>query len=361
MGVGVQDRDAAAPAWSRRWLYLHGVTAVGLSTLLAIAVTLHADGLAKLGRAPGFWLLVLLVCIGEIRPILLTKASVDNSVFASTTFVFAALLQFGLPAAVLLHTLGTLLAGVVAGRTGNRMAFNVGQYVLSLTAAAMVLNVDGGHVSPSGGWLLTMSGSWAVELVVVIAAMLAYFVVNYTLVTVAVALIEGTGIVELIRQDLGFEVVASGTLLGLAPLVGVVLHYIPILVPLFLVPLLAAYAQAKVLKDRDHHAYHDTLTGLPNRKLLVARTQDALDEAVAVGWPGRPVAARPRPFQGHQRHPGARHGRPGASAGCRPARRKCASAGHGGPARRRRVRRAATGDSATLTSPTRSPIGCAPS
>ena len=72
-----------------------------------------------------------------------------------------------------------------------------------------------------------------------------------------------------------------------------------------LLPLAAIYANAAMSVQREHQAHHDELTGLPNRKLLLRRTDEALLEAARSGGQGRVPAARPRPVQGGQRHPRA--------------------------------------------------------
>jgi diguanylate cyclase (GGDEF)-like protein len=68
-------------------------------------------------------------------------------------------------------------------------------------------------------------------------------------------------------------------LLGLAPLVVIVMDRSPVLVPLFVAPLATMYFTASLSRRRDHQAMHDGLTSLPNRKMLIVRTEEALAEA----------------------------------------------------------------------------------
>ena len=83
-------------------------------------------------------------------------------------------------------------------------------------------------------------------------------------------------------------------------------------------------------------AYHDPLTGLPNRLLFNDRLSQAIERArrnqqvVAVHDPGS------RPLQADQRFARAGERRPGAARGRRAAGRRACAKRHGSPARRRR-------------------------
>ena len=192
------------------------------------------------------------------------------------------------------------------------------------------------HPAPLRPWVPTGGELGAVGL-----AALAYFVVNFLLVGVAVALHERTPLRATLRRALPYQAFVSVALLSAAPLVVVVMNRSAALVLLFLLLLIAIYANAAISMQREHQALHDQLTGLPNRALLLRRTGEALAEAARTGGQGRFPAARSGPVQRGQRHPRAPAGRWAAAGRRVPAGPQRAAGRRGGAARRRRVRGAA--------------------
>ncbi|MCW2567382.1 MAG: cph1 [Mycobacterium sp.] len=236
---------------------------------VAAAVVVLTRALADVGRhdlPASFWMVAGLVLLGELRPLLISRAAGSDGVVLSTTFVFAALLQWGLGAAVALQLAGVLLADVLRRRALRRTVLTCARYTLSWGAAQLVLDLV--HSPLGTGTVPRLDGG---DLPAVALAAVAYFVVNTLLVSVALAAETRTTVRERFFADFGYEVLITGGLLASAPLVVLAAEHSWALVPLVLVPLAAVYQNARAGAVHRHRALHDTLTGLPNRKLLFDR------------------------------------------------------------------------------------------
>jgi diguanylate cyclase (GGDEF)-like protein len=136
-----------------------------------------------------------------------------------------------------------------------------------------VLMAFGIAASPADPWV-----PQGRQLAPIALAVVAYFAVNHVLVNAAVSLHERISLGKVLRVDLGRQVLVNLALLGLAPIVVVAMDRSAAFVPLITLPFIAVYLSASASLRREHQAQHDSLTGLPNRKLLIARTEGALDE-----------------------------------------------------------------------------------
>ncbi|MQY03148.1 putative bifunctional diguanylate cyclase/phosphodiesterase [Actinomadura macrotermitis] len=268
------------------WIYLAVVTLLGLAACGAAVASLTGTQAHALLRGPAFWILACLIVFGELRPIITPGANENSGASTSTTFSFAALLYAGLPVAALLRAAGIVACGVLWGRSPHRIAFNVAQYTLSLGAAQLVLMAFGVHASPTRLWVPDGGDLPAVAL-----AGAAYFLCNDLLVAAAVALHERISLLRTMRWDLAYQVLVHLALLGLAPLIVVAMARSAAFLPLIVLPFVAVYLNASVSVRREHQALHDGLTGLPNRKMLIGRTEEALAQVRGVGRRG---AAPPR-------------------------------------------------------------------
>ena len=99
-----------------------------------------------------------------------------------------------------------------------------------------------------------------------------------------------------------------------------------------------ALTDARNFGQAMHQAFHDSLTGLPNRELFATEARAALMLARARGHAGRRAVPRPRRLQDRQRQPRPRRGRRAAVRGGRPLQASRQGGRHRGPLRRRRVR-----------------------
>jgi diguanylate cyclase (GGDEF)-like protein len=267
-------RDTGPRVGTPLWAFLAGITVIGFTALIVAMLRLDPAALADLARTPLFWVLAVLVVLGELRPVMVSSATAVGGTYPSTMFTFAVLLHFGLPTAVLMQTVAIAMNGVVTRKSWHRVMFNIAQSTLALTAAAVVLGMFGIVPSPALPWVPKGGDLLAIAL-----AGFAYFATRATLVCGAVALHERRSIVRVLKVTAGPQGLVYTALLGLAPLVVVVMNHSPGLVPLFVAPLAAVYFTATLSMRRDHQAMHDELTALPNRKMLIVSTEEALAEA----------------------------------------------------------------------------------
>jgi hypothetical protein len=117
------------------------------------------------------------VLIGELFPLELPRRSGDGEITVSVMFSFALLLGVGLVPALAAQIAASVVQDRIARKPWWQVGFNVGQYTLSLAAAAGLLWFFGAYMAlPHGGFkpedLLAVLGSAAV-----------YFTVNLLLVT----------------------------------------------------------------------------------------------------------------------------------------------------------------------------------
>ncbi len=268
-----EDERNRLPATGRvafvTYLAAVSIPGVTLAGLLIGRVVLTDSGL--LAGSVAFWMALALVGAGEARPLFLPGLADPVGVATSATFSYAALLHLGLPVAILLHVSGVLAAAMVRRPAWWRTVFNVAQYSISLAAAWATLTLAGYHASlphpasPRGG-----------DIPVIALAGVAYFLVNNVLVSSAVSLFSQRSLLATMRADFGYHAGVNTALLAVAPLVAVVMDQAAVLLPLFVLPLVAIHKHAEVSVAREHEALHDALTGLPNRVQLLERTETTL-------------------------------------------------------------------------------------
>jgi diguanylate cyclase (GGDEF)-like protein len=270
------DPRNVPPGW-RAWKFWSFIT---LTVVAAGAVLV--EQLPQVSAAPimpaAFWVVAALVVFGELRPVFTAGSRDVNGLVTSTTFVFAVVLHWGLGMAIVLQCVAVLIADLPVRRALWRTAFNMGQYALSWVAAASVLSLLHIHSSPAHPLHIT-----AAELPAIVAAAVAYFVVNDLLVSTLVAFKTHGRIRDEFFDEFTYQVLTAGALLALSPLVVLAAERSAYLVPLIVVPLIAVYQNARVSVEQQYHASHDALTGLPNRKHLIDISREAVEAATAAG------------------------------------------------------------------------------
>ena len=252
-----------------------------LTTAAAVMVFAAASGsFAWQVEASGlFWLLALLVLVGELLPIPVPRRGGLTKVTISAAFAFAILIRFGLAPAAAVYVVSVVIADALDGVPAIRALFNASQYALAMIAAAGVLALTG--ATPP---MPTVTGS---DVLAILVAGLAFFVVNHALACVGAALLAGLPVPNYIRDDLVFQAWTAGCLLAFTPAVVASAHETVALVPICFVPMLAIYVGGHQAAVNSHRAYHDALTELPNRALLAETLEGAL---LAAERDGRPIA-----------------------------------------------------------------------
>ncbi|MCG5459986.1 bifunctional diguanylate cyclase/phosphodiesterase [Micromonospora sp. PSH03] len=263
--------------------FVAGILAVAALTAAVPLATLPGE-LSELPVA--FWTMAALAVVCDARPFVPPGRRQTSAVFPSTCFTFAILLGWGLGPAVVVQAVGVVVSGWRMRHAAWRTAFNVGQYACALAAAYGVIQLGSGTIF-SGGRL-----HWT-DVAAVGGAALAWFVVNYGLVSWAVRLRFGDRWWPTVRQGLGFELLSTGSLLLLAPVLVAAARVSAALIPLVLVPLFAVYRMARLTNEQQHLAAADPLTGLPNRKALLAEVAEQVHlhaERTARGEPDGQLA-----------------------------------------------------------------------
>ena len=240
---------------------------MGLAVLVAVVWT--ADVLMP----PHTWLYVVLlvpgVMLGELLPLKIPRRGDDEEITISTTFAFALLVTAGLPVALLVQGVASALQDALARKPWWRIVFNVGQYTLSLAAAAAVM-----ELAAVGEPRVPFN---PVNLPAISAAAATFFVVNTGVVGAAIALHQRTSLLRYFRSDLAFSFYTGTVLLCLAPVVLASLYFSPALYPACLLPMVAVYHGGRQAARSEYQANHDALTGLANRPRLQARMQHAIE------------------------------------------------------------------------------------
>jgi diguanylate cyclase len=263
---------------------------VGL--VIAAAAVLCAAPLARLpsqlGDLPAsFWAMAALAVVGDARPFTPPGRRQTSAVFPSICFSFAIMLAWGVGPAIAVQAAAVVVSAWRMHHAPWRALFNVGQYGLALSAAQAVTMLADEHSFVAGG-----RPTW-IDVAVVAAAAAAWFAVKYGTVTIAVRLHSGGHWWAIFRSGVAFELLSTGSLLLLAPVLDAAAHMSAALIPLVLVPLFAVYRMARLSSEQEQIARLDPLTGLANRKALIAEVHDqapAHAERAASGVPDRHLA-----------------------------------------------------------------------
>jgi diguanylate cyclase (GGDEF)-like protein len=253
--------------------YVAAVSVLGLLAVLSVPF-LGADKVISVE----FLLLAPFVVAGEVFPLRVMRGGREGVLTVSTTFAFAMLLWLGPGEAILALALASACGDLLHRAPWQKVLFNAAQFAVCAALAGTVLEaLRPDQVPPVA---ITDTG-----VVATVAAAAVFFLSNFLLSGMAVAMATNTPPLQLLRQDLAHQSLWSGVLLSLSPIVVAAAEVSLLLVPLLVVPMAAVYRSTEVLLQREHQALHDPLTGLPNRTLFGDRVRQAVLGAKRTGEP----------------------------------------------------------------------------
>ncbi len=228
-------------------------TGLGLLVLLAVA---YGPSLVDAGD-PVTWVLAGAVLVAELVPIKIGRGT--GEVAPSTTFTFALLLHSGVTAAVVAQALALVIRDGVDQTSATRCAFRVARQTLALAAAGVVLYFT--HLTGD------LRFDW-IGLGAYVAAGSVYFLLSSGISIVERLLGGRVRLRDELSADLLSDAATEAILIGLAPLAVIALERSPLAIVLLAVPLLAVHSAGRHASIHERLAYHDSLTGLPNRVLF---------------------------------------------------------------------------------------------
>ena len=244
---------------------------------LYIALVILAGGVITVGAAVseefrrsvethGFWVLAILVLLGEVFPISIPRrGGAIHEITASTAFTFTLLIAYGAPAAIVTQVIASVIPGILVHKGPRRIAFDGAQYAVSLGAAGLIYFGSGGTMDPGAGSVMPF-----------VLAALIYFFLTTTITDVA-WVPQGIPLDRYLWKDLLIQAQATLPLLALAPVVVSAIEESVWLAPLAAVPVVAVWWGTHLALDNARLA-NQLQDSLDHEKEL-SRTKD---EFVAV-------------------------------------------------------------------------------
>ncbi|MER7044240.1 putative bifunctional diguanylate cyclase/phosphodiesterase [Streptomyces jumonjinensis] len=199
---------------------------------------------------------------------------------SGAALTIAVLLLYGWVPAGLISLAVVALVGTVRKHRWRHGVLHGSVDILGIGAAALVLSAFGAAPSVENPWAPLDWGIGAAPEVILAAA--AYLAVTRLLLWYVLAP-QGGGLPTIARTALLRQGLVAVALLGIAPLICVVAVALPVLLPLFAIPLIALDSTLWIARARAEEQLRDPLTGLPNRQWLLERTWAALEDAETNG------------------------------------------------------------------------------
>ncbi|WP_030351836.1 bifunctional diguanylate cyclase/phosphodiesterase [Streptomyces scopuliridis] len=285
----MKPTESAAPVSPPRgFARIAGLAARTPALVVGFAVVVLATGLfhtVRDGHAlfPGGtsgWALAVLTGIIVGHLVALGRDRWWGGTGSGAALTLAVLLLYGWVAAGLVSLAVVVLVGVARRHRWRLGVLHGAADMLGIGAAALVLALFGVVPTVEHPW---QPLDWGFVSVVEIAlAAAAHLVVTRLLLWYALSP-QGGGLPTVARTALYRQGLVAVALLGIAPLICVVAVSLPVLLPLFSIPLIALDSTLWIARARAEEQLRDPLTKLPNRQWLLERTWSALEEAEGLG------------------------------------------------------------------------------
>ncbi|MEW2636465.1 bifunctional diguanylate cyclase/phosphodiesterase [Streptomyces sp. NPDC048389] len=275
------SRPRALAALAAQVTGLPAAVVAGAALVLATGVVQTvAEGHALFPVGTVGWSLALLTGIIVGHLVALGRDRWWGGTGSGAALTLATLLLYGWVPAGLVSLAVVALVGTACRNRWRQGVLHGAVDILGIGAAALALALFG--VVPSVerpwdplGWELQAAPEVAV-------AATAYLGVTRLLLWYILAP-QGGGLPTVARTALLRQGLLAVALVGIAPLICVVAVAMPLLLPLFAVPLIALDSTLWIARARAEEQLRDPLTGLPNRQWLLERTWSALEDAEGSG------------------------------------------------------------------------------
>ncbi|WP_018531281.1 bifunctional diguanylate cyclase/phosphodiesterase [Streptomyces sp. HmicA12] len=199
---------------------------------------------------------------------------------SGAALTLAVLLLYGWVPAGMVSLTVVVLVGAARRHRWRQGVLHGAIDILGIGAGALVLAAFGRVPSVESPWKPETWDAYTAPEVLLVAA--AYLLVTRMLLWYVHAP-RSSGLPTVARTALVRQGLVGVALLGIAPLICVVAIALPVLLPLFAIPLIALDSTLWIARARAEEQLRDPLTGLPNRQWLLERTWTALDDAERIG------------------------------------------------------------------------------
>ncbi|MFJ4407521.1 putative bifunctional diguanylate cyclase/phosphodiesterase [Streptomyces sp. NPDC088910] len=257
-----------------------GVPAVAGAALVAGVVRMVVSGHALFPGGTIGWALAVLTGIVVGHLVAMGRDRWWGGTGSGAALTLAMLLLYGWVPAVLVSLAVVVLVGAARRHRWREAALHGAIDILGIGAGALTLYCFGDHPSVEGPW---RPAAWTLSAApAILVTALAYLTATRLLLWLAFAP-RGGGLPTVARTALIRQGMVGVALLGISPLILVVACDMPVLLPLFSVPLIALDSTLWIAHARAEEQLRDPLTGLPNRQWLLERVRSALDIAQGRG------------------------------------------------------------------------------